>query len=206
MCIIIAPFKGLYIYMGNINKIYIGSGKIMDQHLRETLVDSVPVFDGKMIKLRVDCVQLPNGKKATREVVEHPGAVAVVPVLPDQRIILVKQYRHPVEQITWEIPAGKLEGKENPDICAERELEEETGYKAGELIKLTAFYTAPGFTDEIIHLYIARGLEQTIQNTDADEFIDVMDVSHTEALGMVQRGEIKDAKSIIGILMVKEYI
>jgi ADP-ribose pyrophosphatase len=178
----------------------------MDQHLRETLLKRVPVFDGKMIKLRVDHVQLPNGKQATREVVEHPGAVAIIPVLPNHRIILVKQYRHPVEQITWEIPAGKLEGKEEPDICAERELEEETGYKAGELIKLTAFYTAPGFTDEIIHLYVARRLEQTAQNTDADEFIDVMVISHAEALAMVQRGEIKDAKSIIGILMVKEHM
>lgn len=178
----------------------------MEKHLQETLLDSVPIFAGKIINLRLDSVQLPNGKKTTREVVEHPGAVAVVPVLSNQHIVLVKQYRHPVGEVTWEIPAGKLESKEAPEVCAERELEEETGYRAAEIKKITAFFTAPGFTDEIIHLYIAEGLEQTAQQTDSDEFIDVMTVPHVEALAMVQRGEIKDAKSIIGILMTGAYL
>lgn len=178
----------------------------MDKHLRETVLDSVPIFAGKVVKLRVDSVELPNGKKSTREVVEHPGAVAIVPVLPDQQIMLVKQYRHAVGEVTWEIPAGKLEAKEEPALCAERELEEETGYQATELIKTTAFFTAPGFTDEIIHLYIARGLKQTAQQTDPDEFIDVSVVPHSKALEMIQRGEIKDAKSIIGVLMARDYL
>lgn len=178
----------------------------MDKHLREKLVDSVPVFAGKVLKMRVDTVLLPNGNKSTREVVEHPGAVAIVPVLPDRRVILVKQYRHPVGAVTWEIPAGKLEVKEDPDVCAERELEEETGYRASELIKVTAFFTAPGFTDENIHLYIARGLQETSQQTDHDEFIDVSIVAHSKALEMVKSGEIKDAKSIIGILMAEDYL
>jgi len=178
----------------------------MDNHLKETLLDSVPIFAGKFIKLRVDSVVLPNGEKTTREVVEHPGAVAILPVLPDQKIILVKQYRHAAGEVTWEIPAGKLEAKEEPALCAERELEEETGYRTTELIKVTAFFTAPGFTDEVIHLYIAQGLEQTTQKTDHDEFIDVSVVSHAKALEMIKLGVIKDAKSIIGILMARDYL
>lgn len=176
----------------------------MDKHLRETLVDSVPVFTGKVINLRVDSVQLPDGKKATREVVEHPGAVAVVPILADGSIILVKQYRHPVGETTWEIPAGKLDTKEAPDLCAHRELEEETGYQADNIRKLTTFFTTPGFTDEVMHLYVAHDLRKTAQNTDADEFIDVLSISRVDALAMIQSGEIKDAKSIIGILMAGE--
>lgn len=176
----------------------------MENHLQEKLLDSVPVFTGKMINLRVDSVQLPDGKKGTREVVEHPGAVAVVPVFPDGRIILVKQYRHPVGEITWEIPAGKLESKEDPELCAHRELEEETGFKAGKMRKLSAFFTTPGFTNEVIHLYAAEGLQESSQKTDADEFIDAIEVSRADAMWMIRSGEIKDAKSIIGILMADE--
>jgi ADP-ribose pyrophosphatase len=178
----------------------------IDKHLRETLLDSVPIFAGKVIKLRVDSVVLPDGKKSTREVVEHPGAVAIVPVLPDQKIVLVKQYRHPVGEVTWEIPAGKIDAKEEPAVCAQRELEEETGYRTAELIKVTAFFTAPGFTDEIMHLFIARGLKQTAQQTDHDEFIDISVMPHAKALEMIKLGEIKDAKSIIGILMARDYL
>lgn len=177
----------------------------MDNHLRETLLDSVPVFAGKIINLRLDSVQLPDGNKAKREVVEHPGAVAVVPILPDGSIVLVKQYRHPVGEVTWEIPAGKLESKEAPELCAYRELEEETGYRADTMRKLTAFFTTPGFTNELIHVYAAQGLRATSQNTDADEFIDALAVSRDEALRMIKSGEIKDGKSIIGILMAAEF-
>jgi len=178
----------------------------MDNHLRETLLDSKSVFTGKMINLRVDNVQLPDGKKAAREVVEHPGAVAVVPILPDGRIILVKQYRHPVGEVTWEVPAGKLDKKEDPEGCAYRELEEETGYKAKKMRKLTAFFTTPGFTNEVIHLYAAQDLEETSQKTDDDEFIDVMEISRADAMWMIRSGEIKDAKTIIGILMADQLI
>lgn len=178
----------------------------MDNHLREILLDSVPVFTGKVINLRVDSVQLPDGKKATREVVEHPGAVAVVPILTDGSIILVKQYRHPVGETTWEIPAGKLDTKEAPELCAHRELEEETGYQAGKMRKLSVFFTTPGFTDEIMYLYMAENLRKTAQKTDDDEFIDVLSISRADALSMIHRGEIKDAKSIIGILMAGEML
>lgn len=178
----------------------------MDEHLLEKMLGSEKVFAGKMINLRVDDVQLPDGKKAKREVVEHPGAVAVVPVLPDGRIILVKQYRHPVGEVTWEIPAGKLDQKEAPELCAFRELEEETGYKAKKMRKLTTFFTTPGFTNEVIHLYAAEGLEETAQNTDEDEFIDALEVSRSDAMWMIRSGEIKDAKSIIGILMADQLI
>ena len=187
-------------------KICIMDVRKMDNHLRETLLDSKSVFKGKMINLRVDNVQLPDGNKAAREVVEHPGAVAVVPVLPDGRIILVKQYRHPVGEVTWEVPAGKLAKKEDPEGCAYRELEEETGYKAKKMRKLTAFFTTPGFTDEIIHLYAAQDLEEASQKTDDDEFIDVLEVSRADAMWMIRSGEIKDAKTIIGILMADQLI
>ena len=169
--------------------------------LTETKIESQQIFSGKILNVRLDRVVLPNGKEATREVVGHPGAVAVVPVTDDGRVILVRQYRYPVEEILLEIPAGKLDRGEDPDDCARRELEEETGFVAGSLEKLTSFYTAPGFTDEKIHLYIARELVQVVQKLDGDEFIDVEFYSAQTLKELVASNAIKDAKTLIGLFM-----
>jgi len=170
--------------------------------LKEQLIDSKPVYAGKIFKVRQDRVRLPNGKEATRDVVEHPGAVAVVPVMPDGQFVLVRQYRHPVGQIMLEIPAGKLDPGEAPDVCARRELEEETGFQAGKLTKLTAFYSGPGFTDEILHLYLAEELTAADQKLDNDEFINVEYFSRNDLKEVIRKQEIIDAKTLIGLLMV----
>ena len=120
----------------------------MSQHLVEEVINITEVFKGKVINLRIDQVLLPDGRNATREVVEHPGAVAVVPVHADGSVILVRQYRHAVGKVLLEIPAGKLDLNEDPDMCAARELEEETGCRALNIKKLAAIFTTPGFSDE----------------------------------------------------------
>lgn len=172
------------------------------EELREHLVSSKPVYAGKIFRVRQDVVRLPNGKESTRDVVEHPGAVAVVPLMPDGKIVLVRQYRHPVGEIMLELPAGKLDPGEAPEMCARRELEEETGFKAGKLTKLAAFYSGPGFTDELLHLYLAKDLTAANQKLDTDEFINVEYFSLRELKELIQKQAINDAKTLIGILMV----
>ncbi len=168
--------------------------------LHEKMVKSETVYRGKILNLRVDQVELPNGKKAVREVVEHAGAVAVVPINEKREIIMVKQYRYPAGRVLLEVPAGKIEKGEDPALCAERELLEETGYRAGDMVLLYSFYTTPGFSDERMYLYLARGLTRMESSPDEDEFIRLHCVPMDAALEMVSRGEIMDAKSIIGIL------
>jgi ADP-ribose pyrophosphatase len=169
--------------------------------LTETKIESQKIFSGKILNVRLDRVLLPDGQESTREVVDHPGAVAVVPITDDGRVILVRQYRYPVEEILLEIPAGKLDPGENPDDCAWRELEEETGFVAGRLEKLTSFFTAPGFTNEIIHLYVARELVKAKQKLDGDEFIDVHLYSAAQLKQLIATGGVKDAKTLIGLFL-----
>ncbi len=169
--------------------------------LTETKIESQKIFSGKILNVRLDRVLLPDGQESTREVVDHPGAVAVVPITDDGRVILVRQYRYPVEEILLEIPAGKLDPGENPDDCAWRELEEETGFVAGRLEKLTSFFTAPGFTNEIIHLYVARELVKAKQKLDGDEFIDVHLYSAVQLKQLIATGGVKDAKTLIGLFL-----
>jgi len=173
----------------------------MNEHLVEKLIDSTRVFEGRMISVRVDNVQLPTEKKVTREVVEHPGAVAVVAIREDKTVVMVRQYRHPAGKILLEIPAGKLDEGENPDACAVRELEEETGYKAAVIRKLATVYTTPGFTDELMHIYAAEGLGQSKQNMDEDEFIDIDYYTPQQLKEMIQAGQIEDAKTLLGLFM-----
>ena len=177
---------------------------LMDENLKESFVSSVRLYEGKVINLRRDMVQLPNGREASREIVEHPGAIAVVPVLPDGRVVMVRQFRHPVGQVLLEIPAGKLAPGENPDECALRELEEETGYLAGKLDRKASIFTAPGFTDEVIHIYIASELQKTAVNPDEDEFLDIIAYEQQEIKQMIQSGTICDAKTIAGIYLLQE--
>lgn len=172
-------------------------------NLREKTISSQMIHRGKIVNLRVDSVELPNGKLAMREVVEHVGAVAVVPVTNEGEVLMVRQYRHPVGEILLEIPAGKLDPGEEPDHCIERELLEETGTVAEKTSLIFSFYTSPGFSDELLHIYVAEGLTYRGQQLDEDEFLELQRVPLEEAVEMIVRGEIKDAKTIVGILAVK---
>ena len=178
-----------------------------DKNLVEKKISSENVFDGVLLHVRKDEVELPNGHKAVREWIQHPGASSIIPLLPDNQIILVKQFRYPVGQVTLEVPAGKLDKvDEDPIVCAERELSEETGYTAGKIWKLTTIATTVGFTNEVIHLYAAKDLTPGKQHPDDDEFINTVKVPLTAALQLVESGKIIDAKSIISILLLAKQI
>ncbi|MGI5921343.1 MAG: NUDIX domain-containing protein [Syntrophomonadaceae bacterium] len=167
--------------------------------LTEKTIDSRRIFDGRIIKVKVDTVSIPNGGQSTREIVEHRGAVAIVPIYADGDICMVRQYRKPAEAVLLEIPAGTLEENEEPLKCAQRELAEETGLKAQNWEKVLHFYSAPGFSTEVIHLYLAVGLTTGDTNPDADEFIQLEKIPLKTAYEMIFDGRIIDGKSIIGI-------
>ncbi|HML31591.1 MULTISPECIES: NUDIX hydrolase [Sporomusa] len=169
--------------------------------LYEKPVSSNRLFEGKIINLRRDEVILPNGRTATREVVEHPGAVAVVPITKTGQVVLVRQFRHPVGRIILEVPAGKLDRNEKPEDCALRELAEETGFVANKLRKLTSMYTTPGFSNEVIHLYLAEDLVESDQRPDEDEFIKTEQYSPEQIRQMIKSGEICDAKSLVALCL-----
>ncbi|KAB2333756.1 NUDIX domain-containing protein [Bacillus mesophilum] len=173
--------------------------------LEEKTIKTESIFNGRIISLQVDDVELPNGKQAKRELIKHPGAVAVLAVTDDQKIIMVEQYRKALEKTIVEIPAGKLEQGEDPQECAKRELEEETGYEAAEWSLLTSFYTSPGFADEIVHLYIAKGLTQKENSAelDEDEFVNLMELTLAEAEQLVDEQRIYDAKTAYAVLYLK---
>lgn len=173
----------------------------MYEDLIETKIDSNNVFDGRLLHVRCDTVRLPNGNTTTREWIKHPGAAAVLPILPDGNVILVRQYRYPVQRVTLEIPAGKLDSStEDPLDCAVRELAEETGYRAENMEKILTLATTVGFSDEWIHIYVADGLVLGKQHPDDDEFINVEIVPLEKAYDMVKTGEIIDAKTTAAIL------
>ena len=178
-----------------------------DKNLIEKKISSENVFDGVLLHVRKDEVELPNGHKSVREWIKHPGASSVIPLLPDNQIILVKQFRYPVGQVTLEVPAGKLDKvDEDPIVCAERELSEETGYTAGKIWKLTTIATTVGFSNEFIHLYAAKDLKPGKQHPDDDEFINAVKIPLTAALQLVESGKIIDAKSIISILLLAKQV
>lgn len=179
----------------------------MDEDLIEKKIASKPVYDGRLLHVKCDTVELPNGEQTTREWIKHPGAAAVLPLLDDGNIILVRQYRYPVQQVTLEIPAGKLDvAGEEPLGCAKRELQEETGYTADEYVKLISLATTVGFSDEFIHIYLARGLKAGKQNLDEDEFINVVKMPLGKALELVKNNVIVDAKSVTALLLAKELL
>lgn len=163
--------------------------------LEEVTIESNSIFDGKIIKLQVDTVKLPDGSTATREIVRHPGAVAVL-AINGEKMLVVEQYRKPLGRNQVEIPAGKLDPGEQPIDAAIRELEEETGYRADTLIPLGSFYTSPGFADEIIYLYAAEQLTAGEAHTDEDEFLEVGAMTLEEAFDAMRDGRISDAKTI----------
>lgn len=174
--------------------------------MEEKTIKSRRIHEGKIINLRVDEVILPHGKKAIREIVEHGGAVAAVPLLPEGRIILIRQFRKPVEEIIYEIPAGRLEKEEDPRSCMERELKEEIGYRAGKLKGLISYYPSPGFSSELIHLFLATDLEKKEQSLEEDEFLEIVILRFDEALRMIEEGKIRDGKTIIGLFLAKQFL
>ena len=165
-------------------------------------MQSKSIYTGIVINLNVDTVTLPNGLTVDLEMVRHPGAAAVVPLKDDDTVILIRQFRHAVGGFIYEIPAGKLHTGEDPTVCAARELEEEIGYRAGRLDLLSSIYTAPGFTDEVIHIYKATELRAGRQHLDRDEVLEVIEMPLSEAIRMIETGVIRDAKSIVGLQAV----
>ena len=160
------------------------------------------IFTGKVITVNIDTVALPNGVTVELEMVRHPGAAAVVPLKNSDTVVLIKQFRHAAGGFIYEIPAGKLHPGEDPKDCAARELEEEIGYRAGKLDLLSSIFTAPGFTDEVIHIYKATGLSKGRQQLDRDEVLEIVEVSLQESIEMIRAGSIRDAKTMVGLQMV----
>lgn len=178
-----------------------------EQQLIETYVDGKVVFDGKIIRLEHWNVQLPNGHMALREVACHPGASAVVALDDESNVILVRQYRAPVHRLTYEIPAGKFDKPgEDPLVCAQRELSEETGLLADNWVKLTVLETTPGFCNEKIHIYLATGLKQGETHPDEDEFVATTRMPLTEAVARVMDGSFRDGKTALAIMMAQAHI
>ncbi|MEQ8675389.1 MAG: NUDIX hydrolase [Aggregatilineales bacterium] len=167
--------------------------------LTEKIVHTERVFSGVLVKLDVHDVELPDGSMCKREVIQHPGASAVI-ALDGDDVILVKQFRSASAQFMLELPAGVLEVDEAPEVCAIRELQEEIGYKPGKLESIGGFYNAPGYTTEYIHLYIATNLIESRLQGDIDEQIEVVRLPLSEALTMIENGTIADSKTIIGLL------
>ena len=173
--------------------------------LIEEKLKTLTSYHGVIVNVRLDEARLPDGSTAKREVVEHPGGVTVLPLEADGTVWCVRQYRYPFSRTLLEVPAGKLDAPdEDPLVCAERELSEETGYTAKKITKLTTIATTVGFSNEKIHLYAAEGLTAGKQHTDEDEFINVVRVPLEEAVAMAQDGRIVDAKSVISILMLAQ--
>ena len=163
--------------------------------LTERTIDSREVFRGRIIRVRQDTVRLPNGKESSREVVEHPGGVGILAIDGEDRVVLVRQYRYALSQELLELPAGKIDLGEDHRTAAVRELEEETGLCAQELLYLGEFYPSVGYLTEVIHLYIATGLTQAKQHLDPDEFLNLTKLPLQEAVELVLSGQLPDGKS-----------
>ncbi|MGI5911121.1 MAG: NUDIX domain-containing protein [Syntrophomonadaceae bacterium] len=172
----------------------------------EKTLYSKDIFSGRIIKVRVDTVSLPDGRNSTREIVEHAGAVAIVAVDDNNYIYLVRQYRKPIEKVLIEIPAGLIEKGEEAIAAAKRELAEETGLRAANWSRILSYYSAPGFSNEELHLYLARNLSQGEFNLDKDEFLENVSMPLEEAYRLIFSGQIVDGKSIIGIQYAYNYL
>jgi ADP-ribose pyrophosphatase len=176
-----------------------------DVHLREHRISSEEIFRGRLLEVRRDHVRLPGGDTATREFIVHPGAVMVVPMLDDGRLVIERQFRYPLGRVMLEFPAGKLEAGEPVLACAVRELAEETGYRAAEWAHAGVLHNAIAYSTEGIHIWFARGLSLGERSLDHGEFVDVDSASPDELLAMAQRGELTDAKTLIGLLWLQNW-
>lgn len=170
-------------------------------------IGETEVHKGRRVHLFKEQIQMPDGKVVEWDLIKHIGAAAVIPIMDDGKIIMVRQYRNAADEYTLEIPAGTLDDKnEDPKACAYRELEEETGYKTKDLTYLFKFYSAIGIADEIIHIYIAENLKLSKQNLDEDEYVTLEIYTLEELIEMIFKGEIMDNKTISSLLMYKTYL
>ncbi len=176
-----------------------------DDHLTERLVASEQVWRGRFLDVRRDTVALPDGQRATREYIVHPGAVMVVPLLDDGRLVMERQHRHPMGRVMLEFPAGKIDPGEAPFTCAVRELAEETGYRAREWARAGLLHNAIAYSNEGIEIWFARGLEQGASRLDAEEFLEIVLRTEAELDAEVARGEVTDAKTLIGLLWLQKW-
>ncbi|MFT5142821.1 MAG: ADP-ribose pyrophosphatase [Rhodothermales bacterium] len=173
----------------------------------ETKLDSEEIFKGILLHVKRDRVRLPDGNEAVREWIDHPGAAAVVPILDDGRVIMVRQFRYGPDRTFLELPAGKFDGNgEKPEEVAVRELEEETGYRASHLTHLGALYNAVGYSNEVIHIFLAKGLKRTKQALDAEEFLTVEFHQLADLVDKAARGELDDMKTVSGLLMAAAHL
>jgi len=176
-----------------------------DQHLREDTIESKQVYQGHFIDLRRDRVRLPDGREAAREYVVHPGAVMIVAILPDGQLVMERQYRYPVRQTMIEFPAGKLDAGEGGLACAQRELLEETGYRAQRWAKAGIMHPVIGYATEIIEIWFADGLSLGERHLDDGEFLDVFTATADELDQWMQQGQLTDAKTIVGMMWLKQW-
>jgi ADP-ribose pyrophosphatase len=168
--------------------------------------DRKPVHRGRILDISIDTVELPNGRRCELEVIRHPGAAAVVPIDADGNVLLIRQYRYAAGGFVLEVPAGKLDGDEAPEACARREIVEETGYRARELKPMGWIWTTPGFTDEKIWLFLARGLEPAEQALEHDEVLTVERMPLDDAVAAAAGGEIQDGKSVVALLRAPRFL
>jgi NTP pyrophosphohydrolases including oxidative damage repair enzymes len=172
----------------------------------EKTLTSQVVYNGRIVTVKLDTAELDNGKEVFREVVEHPGGVTVIPVDDCGNVTAVRQFRYPFKKETLEVPAGKLEYGEDPYECAVRELGEETGITAGRIVSLGSIYPSPGFSSEVLHVYLALDLTSGESHPDEDEFLNVTKVPLSEFVDMIMRDEIRDAKTVVAVLKADHYL
>jgi ADP-ribose pyrophosphatase len=172
------------------------------------LITTERLYTGRVVNLDRDTVRFPDGSSGQLEILRHPGASAVVPFLddpgaPDPRVLLIRQFRHAANGFIWEVPAGRLDAGETPEACAHRELEEETGMRARTVEPLITIFTTPGFTDERIHLFLAHGLEPGSERREADEFMELHELTWSAVLELVRTGQVQDGKTLTSLLFVQ---
>ncbi|AWW44633.1 NUDIX domain-containing protein [Polynucleobacter paneuropaeus] len=176
-----------------------------DQHLREERISGEDIYGGIFLNMKRDRVSLPDGQEAVREYLTHPGAVAILALLDDGRILLERQYRYPIAKVCMEIPAGKLDPNEDPLVCAQRELEEETGYSASKWSYIRRIHPVISYSTEFIDIYLAEGLQAGKSRLDEEEFLDVFAAPLDEILAWVEQGVITDVKTTIAIYWLDRY-
>ncbi len=174
--------------------------------MREEITNTEQIYNGRIVDLAVHDVTLPDGTQAKRELITHPGAVAIVALDAAQNVLLVRQFRLGAGAVLVELPAGTLEADEDPDVCAVRELREETGYRPGQLERIGGWYVAPGYTTEYIHLYVASDLTHDPIDGDEDEFLELVRVPFEEALAMVESGEMGNSTGVAGLLRAARHL
>lgn len=178
----------------------------MNQGMHHEIIATDKIFEGRVISVFRDEVKLPDGRVTCWDRVGHPGAVGIVPLLPDGNVLMVRQFRNAAGGFLLEIPAGKLDQPEEPLECARRELAEETGHSAAKMVKLAEFYNSPGFCNEYFHLYLGTDLVPAEGSTEEEEFLEVVEIPLDELTGMISSRAISDAKSIIGISLTRLYL